>query len=53
MIYKDLRAILNLLNDIRDGVNQEDFDKIIKKSERNLNYEQILDEWKYYKKERK
>ena len=51
MVYKELRALLNLLNHIRNGVNQKDFDKVIKKLEKNQDYEQILDEWKYFIKE--
>ena len=53
MVYKDLRAILNLLNDIRNGVNQKDFDKVIKKSGQVKDYEQILDEWKYFRRGKK
>lgn len=49
MTYRDLSTILNLLNDIRNGVNQKDFDKVIKILEKENAYRQILDEWKYFK----
>ena len=37
-----------MLGDIRNGVNQKDFDKVIKRLEKENAYRQILDEWKYF-----